>query len=253
MGFTPCHCAIRSISNNDFRSGHSFSDEIVVMALGAHLALLAALQPPPALRAPAALGELPPASGRRAVLAAGLLAALPAAARAVGPETIKLEIKGYAEVTCPPELAQGRAGGSLGAGASSGIKQKCVEVSAAASNPTGKAVPDAAVFGRVFNKEDGSSVVANNPDGRTDAGQMAMIDSVPAGDNDLKFIFVAQQQTTCSTRPDPNGKRPPCDDTASIEGLLRFESMKAVSYPGGDRYKTYDQCEQNPFAEGCDG
>ena len=41
--------------------------------------------------------------------------------------------------------------------------------------------------------------------------------------------------------------------TASIEGLLRFESMKAVSYPGGDRYKTYDQCEQNPFAEGCDG
>ena len=66
-------------------------------------------------------------------------------------------------------------------------------------------------------------------------------------------ICVAQQQTTCSTRPDPNGKRPPCDDTASIEGLLRFESMKAVSYPGGDRYKTYDQCEQNPFAEGCDG
>ena len=104
-----------------------------------------------------------------------------------------------------------------------------------------------------FNKEDGSSVVANNPDGRTDAGQMAMIDSVPAGDNDLKFIFVAQQQTTCSTRPDPNGKRPPCDDTPSVEGLLRFESMKAVSYPGGDRYKTYDQCEQNPFAEGCDG
>mgnify|MGYP004140804167 CR=1 FL=1 len=44
-----------------------------------------------------------------------------------------------------------------------------------------------------------------------------------------------------------------CDDTATIEGLLRFESMKAVSYPGGDRYKTYDQCEQNPFAEGCDG
>ena len=223
------------------------------MCLAIVVTAAAALQPPPTLRAPAALGELPPASGRRAVLAAGLLAALPAAARAVGPETIKLEIKGYAEVTCPPELAQGRAGGSLGAGASSGIKQKCVEVSAAASNPTGKAVPDAAVFGRVFNKEDGSSVVANNPDGRTDAGQMAMIDSVPAGDNDLKFIFVAQQQTTCSTRPDPNGKRPPCDDTPSVEGLLRFESMKAVSYPGGDRYKTYDQCEQNPFAEGCDG
>ena len=86
----------------------------------------AALQPPPILRAPAALGELPPASGRRAVLAAGLLAALPAAARAVGPETIKLEIKGYAEVTCPPELAQGRAGGSLGAGASSGASSRVV-------------------------------------------------------------------------------------------------------------------------------
>ena len=48
---------------------------------------------------------------------------------------------------------------------------------------------------------------------------------------------------------DPNGERLPCDDTLSVEGLLRSESMKAVLHPGGDRYKTYDQCEQNPFAE----
>ena len=96
-------------------------------------------------------------------------------------------------------------------------------------------------------------VLGNGQDGKNDAGQFAMIDTIPKGESTVKFIFVAQQQTTCSTRPDPNGKRPPCDDTAPIEGLLRFESMKAVSYPGGDRYKTYDQCEQNPFAEGCDG
>eukprot|EP00965_Chrysotila_dentata_P211176 6186326-Pleurochrysis_carterae.AAC.6 len=32
---------------------------------------------------------------------------------------------------------------------------------------------------------------------------------------------------------------------------LKFQGVKAISYPGGDRYKLYDECEQNEFAEGC--
>jgi hypothetical protein len=32
---------------------------------------------------------------------------------------------------------------------------------------------------------------------------------------------------------------------------LKFEKLKAINYPGGDRYKVYDECEQNEFAEGC--
>lgn len=32
---------------------------------------------------------------------------------------------------------------------------------------------------------------------------------------------------------------------------LKFEKVKAISYPGGDRFKTYNECEQNEFAEGC--
>jgi len=184
---------------------------------------------------------------RSAVAAAVVAAAVGAPAYAVGPENIALNIKAYEEVACPPELAQGRAGGSLGAGASIGIAQKCVKVKAEATNTGKKAVPDAAVFGFVLSKEDGSSVVANNPDGRSDAGQFAMIDSVPPGKSEVEFVFVSQQNTKCrSTR----------EFKCPIEGTeplveLKFQGVKAISYPGGDRYKLYDECEQNEFAEGC--
>ena len=30
-----------------------------------------------------------------------------------------------------------------------------------------------------------------------------------------------------------------------------IEKLKAIAYPGGDRFKGYDECEQNEFAEGC--
>ena len=63
----------------------------------------------------------------------------------------------------------------------------------------------------------------------------------------LQFIFVSQQSTDCrSTRT----VKCPIEGTEPLIPL-KFEKMKAISYPGGDRYKTYDECEQNEFAEGC--
>mmetsp|Transcript_15272 Transcript_15272/g.37329 ORF Transcript_15272/g.37329 Transcript_15272/m.37329 type:complete len:224 (-) Transcript_15272:227-898(-) len=175
---------------------------------------------------------------RRSLLQAAALAAVaapfavPHCAQAIGPVTVDLEIKKFEEITCPPELAAGRIGGSIGAGASKGIKQSCIKVTAVATNPNKGTIPDAAVFGRVFNAE-GNSVVANNPDGRTDAGQMAMIPSLQAGTGETEFVFVATDKKT------------------SDMSDLRFESMKAISYPGGSRYKVYDECEQNPAMDGC--
>ncbi|KAG8459600.1 hypothetical protein KFE25_000956 [Diacronema lutheri] len=152
-------------------------------------------------------------------------------ARAIGPTSVELSVKEYTEVACPPELAAGRIGGSLGAAASKGVKQRCVRVTVTGVNPSGKQLTDSAVFGRVFN-EAGNSIVANNQDGRTDAGQFAMIPNIATGESTFDFVFVAT-------------------DNQAEMGKLRFESLKAIAYPGGDRYKVYDPCEQNPAMEGC--
>ena len=181
----------------------------------------------PTAAAPAGLGRF---VDLRVTLAAAALASslsFSAPALAVGPENIALSVKSYEEVTCPETLAQGRAGGSLGAGASIGIAQKCVQVKAAAENNSDTAIPDAAVFGFVYNVQDGSSVVANNPDGRTDAGQFAMIDSVPKGKSEVDFIFVAQQNTDC---------RPTRKEKCPVQGTeplvpLRFQGIKARASP----------------------
>ena len=93
----------------------------------------------------------------------------------------------------------------------------------------------------------GDSAIANNPDFRSDAGQFAMIPKIPAGDSMVEFTFVSQQSDPCiSTRKE----KCPVEGTLPLVGL-KFEKVKAIAYPGGDRYKLYDECEQNEFAEGC--
>ena len=95
-----------------------------------------------------------------AALAAGGAPVVPGSAPpfALGPQdqNIGLTMKSYEEVACPEELAQGRAGGALGAGAGgAGIAQKCVQVQATATNETGKDVKDAGVFGVISGAKDG--------------------------------------------------------------------------------------------------
>ena len=86
-------------------------------------------------RLPGSLGEK--AFGRReaaALLASSMAAVLTGGTQAAsaGAGTIvklDLAVKTYVEVECPESLAQGRAGGALGAGAGGGgIAQKCVQV-----------------------------------------------------------------------------------------------------------------------------
>ena len=88
----------------------------------------------------------------------------------------------YKEIKCPEALAQGRAGGALGAGAGgSGIAQKCVEVQATASNPSKNDYVDVGVFGLVTETKSSMSTLGNGQDGKNDAGQFAMIDKIPTG------------------------------------------------------------------------
>ena len=99
-------------------------------------------------------------------------------------QTIPLSVKKYEEIVCPEALRQGRAGGALGAGAgAAGIAQKCVEVTATASNPTDKEYLDVGVFGLVTETSSAMSTLGNGQDGKNDAGQFAMIDKIPAGDS----------------------------------------------------------------------
>ena len=183
-----------------------------------------------------------------ATLSGLLLVASPTPCLALRDMDIGLNIEGYEEITCPEELRQGRAGGALGAGAGgSGIAQKCVKVNAKATNGSGKEVSDAGVFGVVTGKQDGMSVLGNGQDGKNDAGQFAMIDKIVPGESSISFLFVAQQSDPCvSTRQ----QKCPVEGTKPLMDL-KFEKVKAISYPGGDRYKVYDECEQNEFAEGC--
>ena len=212
----------------------------------------AALQLSPPAATPRAAHSAPPSlaaqlqAAASAVVLSAVLSTCPATA--IGPEQVVLDVQGYEETTCPPELAQGRAGGALGAGAGgAGIAQKCVTAKAKASNGSGKQLIDAGVFGLVNEAATSMSVLGNGQDGKNDAGQFAMIPKIPAGDSMVEFTFVSQQSDPCiSTRKE----KCPVEGTLPLVGL-KFEKVKAIAYPGGDRYKLYDECEQNEFAEGC--
>jgi hypothetical protein len=117
---------------------------------------------------------------------------------------VPLTVRSYEEVACPEYLAQGRAGGALGAGAgASGIAQKCVLVKAGAKNDSGKQLKDVGVFGLVFGEKDGMSVLGNGQDGKNDAGQFAMIDQVPPGDSvvEVRRCLLMLCLATCMLTP----------------------------------------------------
>ncbi|CAM9817736.1 unnamed protein product, partial [Scytosiphon promiscuus] len=101
-----------------------------------------------------------------AAVAATTLASVanPEEAVAFGPIKMELTEPEYASVVCPPKTQV------PGEKAGAGLKPVCVKVTVAANNPSPKEVIDAAVFGFVYDEE-GTSVVANNPDGASDAGQ----------------------------------------------------------------------------------
>jgi hypothetical protein len=78
------------------------------------------------------------------------------------------------------------------------------------------------VYGFVTDAETGDSVLANNPDLSTDAGQFAMIEQINTSDSQVKFEFVAAI--------------PMEKDVSNGIGSLQFDSLRIISYPGGQQF-----------------
>ena len=97
------------------------------------------------------------------------------------------------------------------------------------------------VYGYVNDADTGESVLANNPDGGTDAGQFAMIESITTKDKKIEFEFIAAVPMEKNVAEYENGIGP-----------LSFGSLRVVSFPGGQQYGAINPCEMNEFSDECD-
>ena len=82
----------------------------------------------------------------------------------------------------------------------------------------------AGVYGYVDDELTSESVLANNPDGGTDAGQFAIIPSISPTDKTIEFEFIAAVPMEKDVSKFENGIGP-----------LRFKSLRVISFPGGQR------------------
>eukprot|EP00957_Ditylum_brightwellii_P089345 6802622-Ditylum_brightwellii.AAC.1 len=125
------------------------------------------------------------------------------------------------------------------------------------------------VYGFVTDGVTGDSVLANNPDLSTDAGQFAMIESVTTNDRKVEFELIAAiprekidvfTSGTALRSCKPYGcthlvlvtKNCPSEmDVTQFEngiGPLNFDGLRIISYPGGQQYGAISPCEMNEFS-----
>jgi hypothetical protein len=82
----------------------------------------------------------------------------------------------------------------------------------------------AGVYGYVIDGLTSESVLANNPDAGTDAGQFAMIPTIATTDKQIEFEFIAAVPMEKDLSQFENGIGP-----------LEFKSLRVISFPGGQR------------------
>uniref|UniRef100_A0A7S1TSS0 Uncharacterized protein n=1 Tax=Phaeomonas parva TaxID=124430 RepID=A0A7S1TSS0_9STRA len=171
-----------------------------------------------------------------AALAAGVMQA-PAPASAIGPQVIELSGITYTDTgKTKGDLCADRPLVPPGEKVAKGLTPKCVLVEANSESPGKKEINNAAVFGYVKTPT-GDSAIANNPDFNSDAGQFASIKTVPPGVGKVSFEFVAVIPDVVNNQL----------------GKLEFDSLKAISYPGGARYAPLTDCELDSLSDACDG
>ena len=163
-------------------------------------------------------------------LVIGSLGPLVQPAHAFGPINMEVTVKDYKQV----ELCNGQKPIMPGQKAMEGLFPVCLEVTADIKNPKAdKTLKDVSVYGFVKEAAAGNSVLPNNPDFSTDAGQYAMIKSVEPGDSTVTYQFVAAVSTN-----------PKKEDIPKIT----FFKTKATSYPGGNKFQPLGECEMDPRA-----
>lgn len=154
--------------------------------------------------------------------------ALPMPAEAFGPINMEVNVKDYKQV----ELCNGQKPIMPGQKAMEGLFPVCLEVTADIKNPKAdKTLKDVSVYGFVKEATAGNSVLPNNPDFSTDAGQYAMIKSVEPGDSTVTYQFVAAVSTNPKKEEIPK---------------IAFMKTKATSYPGGNKFQPLGECEMDP-------
>ena len=130
------------------------------------------------------------ASGAVSAAALGTLSGLPLwsapePASAIGPIKINLLNPKYSAIPCPKDKP------IPGEKAMKGMKGLCVTVDVDLEDIPEQELEKIGVYGYVTDKGTGESVLANNPDLSTDAGQFAMIEKITKTDKKTQFEFIA--------------------------------------------------------------
>jgi len=180
-------------------------------------------------------------AGRRAFLTTSTAAAFgaitlrPQSAEAIGPVKVTLINPVYSAQPCPPNKP------IPGEKAMKGLRGLCVSVKADLESQSPKDLEKVGVYGYVTDGDSGDSVLANNPDLSTDAGQFAMIESVTTKDQKVEFEFIAAIPKERDIAAFDNGIGP-----------LTFKSLRIISFPGGQQYGAVNPCEMNEFSDECE-
>jgi hypothetical protein len=72
-----------------------------------------------------------------------------------------------------------------------GMRGLCVTVDVELDELPKEPLEKVGVYGYVTDTGTGESVLANNPDGGTDSGQFAMVESITTTDKKIQFEFIA--------------------------------------------------------------
>jgi len=156
-------------------------------------------------------------------------------ANAIGPVKIDLKNPTYTAAACPKDKP------IPGEKAMKGMRGLCVQVKAELAENSPKELDKVGVYGYVDDALTTESVLANNPDSGTDAGQFAMIQSISTKDRKIEFEFIAAV--------------PMEKDISQFEdgiGPLTFKSLRIISFPGGQQFGAISPCEMNEFSDECE-
>lgn len=156
-------------------------------------------------------------------------------ANAIGPIKIDLINPTYTAAPCPKDKP------IPGEKAMKGMRGLCVQVKADLAENAPKNLDKVGVYGYVKDAVTLESVLANNPDSGTDAGQFAMVPTVTTTDKKLEFEFIAAVPMEKNVTQFEDGIGP-----------LSFKSLRVISFPGGQQYGAISPCEMNEFSDECD-
>jgi hypothetical protein len=162
------------------------------------------------------------------------LGAQPQRAEAIGPVKVFMTPTKYTAKVCPPDRP------IPGEKAMQGMRGLCVTVEADLREYPPKDLVKVGVYGFVKDGMTGNSVLANNPDLSSDAGQFTMVELVKTSDKKITFEFIAAIPMDTDISKYENGIGP-----------LDFEGIRLVSFPGGEQYGAINPCEMNEFSDEC--